>query len=152
MAGGMATTLMVLLSGLVGTAAGIGAFAFVYAKGASYMTNDPKACANCHIMQEQYDGWTRSSHHAVAVCNDCHAPHNLAGKLWVKAKNGFNHSLAFTTGYFHEPIQATPANIRVTEESCRHCHQPIVDAIDPAHAGIEQMSCIRCHRNVGHMH
>jgi nitrate/TMAO reductase-like tetraheme cytochrome c subunit len=50
---------------------GIGSFTFIYARGASYLTNDPKACADCHVMQEQFDGWQRSSHRSVAVCNDC---------------------------------------------------------------------------------
>lgn len=31
---------------LVGVALGLGAFTFVYARGASYLTNDPAACAN----------------------------------------------------------------------------------------------------------
>ncbi|MGH7473570.1 MAG: NapC/NirT family cytochrome c, partial [Candidatus Methylomirabilales bacterium] len=51
----------------IGLAVGIGAYTFVYAKGASYLTNDPAACANCHIMREHYDGWSKSSHRAVAV-------------------------------------------------------------------------------------
>ena len=34
-----------------------GAFTFVYAKGLSYLTPDPRACLNCHVMYSQYDGW-----------------------------------------------------------------------------------------------
>lgn len=49
----------------VGATAGIGGYVFVY---------DPNACANCHVMQAHLDAWSRSSHRAVAVCNDCHAP------------------------------------------------------------------------------
>ena len=56
----------------IGLAIGIGAYTFVYAKGGSYLTNDPAACANCHIMDEHYAAWQKSSHHAVAGCNDCH--------------------------------------------------------------------------------
>ena len=59
---------------LLGTALGVGAYTFVYAKGASYLSNDPNACANCHVMTEQLDGWSRGSHRAVATCNDCHTP------------------------------------------------------------------------------
>ena len=67
-----------LVAGIVfGLLVGLGLYTFVYARGASYLTNDPAACANCHVMSEQYDGWLKSSHHAVAVCNDCHTPHNL---------------------------------------------------------------------------
>ena len=34
-----------------GLAAGLGGYTFVYARGGSYLTNDPAACTNCHIMQ-----------------------------------------------------------------------------------------------------
>lgn len=134
-----------------GMLVGLGAFTFVYAEGGSYLTNDPEACANCHVMQSHHDAWLKSSHRNVAVCNDCHAPHDLFGKYAVKARNGFNHSLAFTTGRFHEPIMITPANRAVTQAACRHCHAPIVDAIDADPAPREQvLDCIRCHAGVGH--
>jgi cytochrome c nitrite reductase small subunit len=135
-----------------GVAAGVGGYTFVYAKGGSYMTNDPRACANCHIMQEQYDGWLKSSHRNVAVCNDCHTPHDFIGKYTTKALNGYHHSLAFTTGEFHEPIQIKARNKAITEAACRSCHQEITQAIDPVHRPDEEMSCIRCHSSVGHMH
>jgi cytochrome c nitrite reductase small subunit len=51
----------VALAVSLGVAAGVGGFTFVYAKGASYLTNDPAACANCHVMEEHYSGWVRSS-------------------------------------------------------------------------------------------
>ncbi|MBZ0272502.1 cytochrome c nitrite reductase small subunit [bacterium] len=133
-----------------GIAAGVGGFTFVYAKGASYMFDDPAACVNCHVMRAQFDAWAKSSHHAVATCNDCHTPHNLAGKYTVKALNGYHHSLAFTTGEFAEPIRIKPGNLNVTEQSCRHCHQAVVEQIDHRpRAGVE-LSCVRCHANVGH--
>ena len=136
-----------------GVAVGLGGFTFVYAEGASYLSNDPAACANCHVMQEQLDAWSRGSHHAVAVCNDCHAPHDLVGKYTTKAINGWNHSLAFTTGDFPEHMRITERNRRVTEGACRSCHAAVVDAID--HSGgvrSEPLECIRCHRDVGHLH
>jgi cytochrome c nitrite reductase small subunit len=135
----------------IGIAAGVGTYTFVYAKGYSYLTNDPKACANCHVMENHFAAWTKSSHHAVAVCNDCHAPKNFVGKWMTKGINGWNHSLAFTTQRFHEPIEITSMNIKVTENACRRCHESIVRMIDPPHAGGSKMSCIRCHSTVGHM-
>jgi len=39
---------------LFGLATGIGGYTFIYARGGSYLTNNPKACANCHIMQDHY--------------------------------------------------------------------------------------------------
>ncbi len=74
----------VVLSAAIGMTAGIGVYTFVYAKGASYLTNDPAACANCHIMNEHYSGRLRSSHRAVAVCNDYHTPSGLVAKYATK--------------------------------------------------------------------
>jgi cytochrome c nitrite reductase small subunit len=137
---------------LVGLAAGLGAYTFTYAKGWSYMTNDPRACANCHVMNEQYDGWLKASHRSVAVCNDCHVPHSFVGKYWTKARNGFWHSYYFTTDSFEEPIRATPTSRAIAEANCRRCHEPIVQAMGtPSHAARDELSCVRCHGSVGHL-
>jgi hypothetical protein len=88
----------------LGVAVGGGLYTFVYAKGGSYLTNNPQACANCHIMQDHYDAWIKSSHRSVATCNDCHTPPGLIPKYLTKAENGFFHSLYFTTGNFPDPL------------------------------------------------
>ncbi len=136
---------------VAGAGAGIGSYTFIYARGASYMTNDPAACANCHVMNTQYDGWRKSSHHAVAVCNDCHTPDNFIGKYYTKGLNGYHHSLAFTLQNFPEPIQITERNRQITENACRRCHADIVQGIDWYHDKNGPMSCIPCHPSVGHM-
>jgi len=137
-----------------GAAAGIGGYTFVYARGDSYLTDDPRACANCHVMNEQYDAWSRSSHRAVATCNGCHTPHDFVGKWITKAKNGFHHGFAFTTDRFAEPIRITEGNRRITEAACRSCHAEVVQAIDSASHGAsdEALRCATCHRSVGHLH
>lgn len=134
---------------LFGVAFGLAAFTFGYAKGYSYMTNDPAACANCHVMTEQYNGWIKSSHRNVAACNDCHTPPGLVPKYYVKGKNGFWHSFYFTFQNFHEPIQITAGNREVTEQACRKCHANIVEAIDGPHS--QPTPCLRCHSSVGHL-
>jgi cytochrome c nitrite reductase small subunit len=136
---------------LLGIPAGVGAFTFVYAKGFSYLSTDPRACVNCHVMREQYDGWIAGSHRVAAVCNDCHAPHDVVGKYWTKARNGFWHSFYFTTGRFLEPIQITRHNREVTEGACRHCHTDIVQAIDASPHRGAALSCLGCHASVGHL-
>jgi len=144
---------------LFGMVLGLGAYTFVYARGYSYVTNDPAACANCHVMQDHFNAWTRSSHRAVAACNDCHTPPGHVEKYLVKARNGFWHSFYFTTGRYPDPIRITPRNQDVTERACRGCHEPIVSAIDPiaflpARGPADQpagLSCILCHSEVGHI-
>ena len=151
---------------IVGILTAVGGYTFIYARGYSYMTNDPQACANCHVMEDHFRAWTKSSHRSVATCNDCHTPPELVPKYITKAINGWNHSVAFTTGRFHEPLRITPRNSDVTERACRKCHQAIVDAIEtpptsmlPSPGGKmssrpgqpERLSCIRCHSTVGHL-
>ncbi|WP_413581803.1 cytochrome c nitrite reductase small subunit [Bdellovibrio sp. HCB288] len=139
---------------LIGILIGLGAYSFIYAKGYSYLSDDPKACINCHIMQANYDSWSKSGHQYVAKCNDCHLPHgNIAAKYAVKALNGFNHGWAFTFQNFHEPIQIKDLNRKVALQSCLNCHQPMVQAMDiGAHKGTEEnvKNCLHCHRGVGH--
>lgn len=139
-----------LLSVLLGLGAGIGFFTFVYAHGAAYLTNDPGACANCHVMGEEYGAWMKGPHHAVAACNDCHTPHNLVAKYAIKARNGFWHSYYFTRGKFPEPIRITDLNRRVTEQACRHCHADMAHQIVALDGERGTLSCIHCHRSVGH--
>ena len=138
---------------LLGVLLGLCGYTFVYAKGYSYMTNDPEACANCHIMRDHYRAWTRSSHHAVAVCNDCHTPPGLVPKYFTKAQNGFWHSFYFTTGRYPDPLRITARNHDITETACRKCHLELTRSIDPAHAetGRGGLSCTKCHNDVGHI-
>ncbi len=138
-----------LVAAMVGLAVGVGGFTFVYARGASYLTDDPAACANCHVMRAHLAAWVTSSHRAVAACNDCHTPHGRLGKYAVKAVNGFWHSVAFTTGRFPEPIRITPRNRAVTEGACRACHAAVTAAIE-GHRAQGALQCTRCHDDVGH--
>ena len=38
---------------MVGAFVGLGLFTFWYARGASYLTDDPRACINCHVMRQK---------------------------------------------------------------------------------------------------
>lgn len=143
--------LPVVTASSLGVFMAVGAYTFIYAKGYSYLTNDAAACANCHVMDNHYRAWMKSSHRAVAVCNDCHTPPGLVPKYATKAINGFNHSLAFTTGRFPEPLRITPRNEDITERACRKCHENIVAAIEAPVGSAERLSCIRCHSTVGHL-
>ena len=148
----IATIAAVLTSILTGAAFGGGAFTFQYAQGTSYLSSESETCANCHVMQDHFDAWVKSTHHHVAKCNDCHAPHDFVGKWYCKGRNGFFHSLAFTTQDFHEPIMIHQYNRDVVEANCRYCHADFTHAVDlgVSNQPIEPLSCIRCHRGVGH--
>jgi cytochrome c nitrite reductase small subunit len=143
--------LKALLSLLIGVLAGAGGYTFYYAQGASYFSNDPRACMNCHIMRDQFDSWEKAGHHGYAACNDCHVPHDFFRKWLTKALNGYHHSEAFTLQNFHEPIRIKPANAGILNANCRLCHREFVREIT-AHRVIndEELNCVRCHDGVGH--
>jgi cytochrome c nitrite reductase small subunit len=134
----------------LGTALGIGAFTFRYAAGLSYLSAEPSACVNCHIMQTQYDGWQKASHHTVAVCIDCHLPHEFIPKYLAKAENGYRHSERFTTGAFVEPIRVQPRGIAILEANCRRCHSALTAEISHGERIGGELSCLHCHFSVGH--
>lgn len=140
---------IVLLVVAIGIPIGLGVFTFAYAKGTSYFSDNPETCNNCHVMRDQFEAWQRSSHSRVAVCNDCHTPHTFLEKWVIKGINGFNHSLAFTTGNFHEPIRANAMNAAVVQANCIDCHQGIVTMMAANHAD-EEITCVSCHNDVGH--
>ncbi|MFD1321645.1 cytochrome c nitrite reductase small subunit [Micromonospora sonneratiae] len=140
-----------VLAVLLGVALGLGLFTFGYADGASYLGDDPATCANCHVMKENYNSYLKSSHGKVATCNDCHTPHNLVGKYVTKAQNGFSHSLAFTTQRFPDEIQITKRSLKVTEGTCLSCHKDVVTGIQATRSHDQKISCVECHRTVGHM-
>lgn len=144
-------TIQWVAAAAIGVAVGIGLYTFAYAKGGSYMTDDPAACANCHVMQPYLDAWQKSSHHGVAVCNDCHSPKDrFFAKYWVKATNGWHHSKAFTSGDYRDPLRIREVNADVVEGACRRCHGELSASID-GHGGGDAERCVRCHASVGHM-
>jgi cytochrome c nitrite reductase small subunit len=134
----------------LGAALGVGAYTFHYAKGTSYLSNDPAACANCHAMNDVYAGWQKSVHHNVATCNDCHTPHDLIGKYTTKARNGFWHSYYFTRGNYPDVIQITERSRTIAENNCRRCHAAITDALSGPHGRPDSISCLQCHQSPGH--
>ena len=146
-----ARRIKILAAILLGVPLGIGLFTVHYAGGTSYLSTNPQACANCHIMNRHYDAWQKASHHGVATCVDCHLPQEGIEKYWAKAVNGYNHSKAFTFQDFHEPMRMTEANRKTLQENCIRCHggllhETMVGSVQHG-AGL---SCTHCHRSVGH--
>jgi cytochrome c nitrite reductase small subunit len=141
----------VALAVAFGALLGISGFTANYAEGLSYFSTDPKACANCHIMQRQYEGWQKASHHAVATCADCHLPHTFFAKYLAKASNGWHHSKGFTMQDFDEPIAIKPRNSAILQANCLLCHGEMVhQLVEGARTDRDAVECVHCHAGVGH--
>lgn len=136
-----------ITAAVFGLVLGLGLATFDYAEGLSYLSEDPRACVNCHIMRSQYDSWQKSSHHGSATCVDCHLPASFPAKYFAKARNGWNHSRAFTLQDFPEPILITPPNARILQDNCLRCHDAI---LHDAMAANGPPRCVNCHVSVGH--
>jgi cytochrome c nitrite reductase small subunit len=151
-----------ILAVLGGVLAGVGLFTADYASGLAYLSNDPRACANCHIMNEQLDSWRKGPHHAWATCNDCHVPPHFPAKYIAKARNGYHHSTGFTFQpsrpdepgarvVFEEPIQIKDKNSQILQDNCLRCHGEFVHAIVRGATWAQNaIRCVHCHRAVGH--
>ena len=135
------------LTVLLGLLAGVGVFTFNYAQGLSYLSSDPAACANCHIMNDEYDSWQNGPHHAAAKCVDCHLPHDFIGKYFAKGLNGYHHSKAFTLQNFHEPIRIKTRNANILQKNCERCHGQMVEDMMAISGGVK---CVHCHERAGH--
>ena len=139
------------LAAMIGVVAGLGSFTFHYGEGLSYFSTDPRACKNCHIMNDEYASWTKGVHHATAKCIDCHLPHQFIPKYIAKASNGYHHSKGFTLQDFHEPILIKPRNAAILQESCLRCHGDFVhDIVRGSTTAEDAVRCVHCHRSVGH--
>lgn len=147
---GSGTRAGLALAAMAGMLVGLALFTFDYAEGTSYLSNDPRACVNCHIMREHYDGWQKASHHAAATCNDCHVPQDFFGKYYIKAEHGYRHSKGFTFQDFHEPIQIKESSLLVVETNCVRCHEGVVRELVGRGVGDRPGDCVHCHSSVGH--
>jgi cytochrome c nitrite reductase small subunit len=142
---------LLLLAGAVGVLVGVGMFTFGYARGLSYMSTDPRACANCHIMNEQYSAWLQSGHRHTATCVECHLPASGVAKWVAKADHGFRHSVAFTLQNFKEPIEITPRDREIVQDNCLRCHRDFVHAASASFGPrASELNCLHCHAAAGH--
>jgi cytochrome c nitrite reductase small subunit len=135
----------------LGSLLGLGGFTFDYGEGLSYFSTNPKACASCHIMNDEYNSWTKGPHHTAAVCVECHLPHKFIPKYIAKADHGYRHSKGFTLQDFHEPIMMKERSAADVQENCLRCHGDFVhDIVNGSTTAEDAVQCVHCHRGVGH--
>ena len=145
---------------LVAVFLGIGVYILYVSKFHSYLSDSPEACVNCHIMTPQYTTWSKSSHHNVASCNDCHVPHNnVFNKYYFKAKDGLRHATLFTLRMERQVIQIQEESAEVVQKNCERCHSQAFKSIKNCtnddkekeeEGGKGERKCWECHRETPH--
>lgn len=142
---------------VLGMFVGVGLFALYAGNAFSYLSDDPAACVNCHVMAPQYATWQRSSHARVATCNDCHVPQdNVLRTYLFKAQDGLRHASMFTFRLEPQVIHIKDAGMEAVQENCIRCHGVLTERVHAGdvylkdvHAG-NGVLCWQCHREVPH--
>ncbi len=141
----------------MGAFLGLGFYVLKLSNATSYLSDDPKACINCHVMTPQYLTWNKSSHREVASCNDCHVPqNNVFNTYYFKAMDGLYHSTIFTLRAEPEVIKARQPSVEVIQNNCIRCHEDrvtdpkIAATVDNHDFHRTDRTCWECHREVPH--
>jgi len=145
---------VILLSGML---AGLFFYLGHISRVASYLSDDPSTCMNCHIMAPQYATWSHSAHREKTNCNDCHVPHNnVVNKYFFKAKDGIRHATIFTLRREPQVIFIKEAGKKVVQENCIRCHEELLSdqkvnnyTMDYLHFRTGRL-CWECHRETPH--
>jgi len=141
----------IVTAAVIGLTIGVAAFGVGFSELPSYFSSDPQHCTNCHVMQPEYDAWSRGPHHNLATCDDCHLPHdNLIDRYRVQATDGLLHGYKFTTGDYPDNIVIRPSSLDVVNQACLYCHGTMTSTIHLSLAPNETITCTHCHDNVGH--
>ncbi len=154
----MPRALIIPLFIIGGIAVGLSAYALYMSRMHSYLSDDPAACINCHIMTPYNQSWTHSSHHLQATCNDCHVPHdNVLKKYAFKAMDGLKHATVFTARSEPQVIRPRTASHKVIMDNCIRCHTQLnTELVNTGMIGYTEArngagkACWDCHREVPH--
>ncbi len=136
---------------MLGVTAGMGLFVFHISRAASYLSDSPENCMNCHVMTTQYVTWQHSSHANAATCNDCHVPHtSLVARYAFEAKDGLWHSTVFTMRWEPQAIRLSSWAVPVVERNCRRCHAATLADVSLSAHQSGDLRCWECHRETPH--
>ena len=127
----------------------LGFFVFV-SDAPAYGGSAPETCANCHVMDSQYENWYHAPHEKVTECVDCHLPHeNTVAYYLEKGRQGGKDVYAFTTGNIPVSIRASDRSKKIIQSNCLRCHEQTVESITMGPQAFDRY-CWDCHRNVAH--
>ncbi len=141
-----------VLAALSGLLAGLLIFIIYISRAHSYLSDDPRACINCHIMAPQYANWIHSAHRETAVCNDCHVPHQTIFHHYLfKAMDGTRHSYVYTFRLEPQTITMHAMGRKTVQDNCMRCHETLLSRTAMGHQPKDQQRlCWECHRHTPH--
>lgn len=142
---------------LIGVGFGMSLLVIHLARADSYLSDNPSACVNCHVMAPYYATWERGSHGKITTCNDCHIPqNNVVNSYLFKARDGIQHSYVFTFRLEPQVIRLKQSSKDVVQQNCIRCHQDLIHPVSlRAISGKSIIQkgegyCWDCHRETPH--
>jgi len=130
---------------MAGAMVGMAVLVLHASRAASYLSDSPETCINCHVMNHAYASWRNSSHAAATICTDCHLPrHNPIANRAFKARDGMWHSYVFALRLEPQVIRLAAGAVPVVQENCLRCHHDQVQMVRLA--GVEERRCWDCHQ------
>jgi cytochrome c nitrite reductase small subunit len=125
--------------------AAVGAYVNFGPPGLYAKSGTPEFCAQCHVMEAEYENWFHSGGHRRLKCIDCHLPNdNAARHITWKGYEGMWDVFAFYSGRVPETIKLSESGAVILQENCRRCHEETVAKIN------EDRNCWQCHRRLSH--
>lgn len=134
------------LSGLLLVAVfGAGLFVGFGPPGLFAKSETPEFCAQCHVMEAEYENWFLAAGHRRVKCIDCHLPNDSFPRhLTWKGIDGMWDGYVFYSGRVPETIVLSAHGSAILNENCRRCHSETVARIN------EDRNCWQCHRRLSH--
>ena len=137
------------LIALGATVLALGVFIFV-TDAPAYAGSEPETCANCHVMDSQYENWYHAPHEKFTKCVDCHLPHeNIVVYYLEKGRQGAKDVYAFTTGNIPVAIRASEKTKGIIQSNCIRCHEETVESVTMGAQPFDRY-CWDCHRAMSH--
>lgn len=105
----------------------------------------PAFCAQCHVMEPQYENWFHNGGHRRQKCIECHLPNDgIARHMALKGITGMWDSFVFYSGRVPDTIKISQSGAAIVQENCKRCHEQTVSMIK------EDRNCWSCHRRLSH--
>jgi cytochrome c nitrite reductase small subunit len=108
-------------------------------------SSKPDFCAQCHVMEAQYEAWVHVGAHRRKLCVDCHLPNDNRAVHYIwKGLTGLKDAVFFYSGRVPERIMLTAHGEAVLQANCIRCHETTVSLMDT------ERKCWSCHRRISH--
>lgn len=134
-----------VLALLVLAAAAVGGFVSFGPPGLYAKSGTPEFCAQCHVMETEYENWFHNAGHRRQKCIDCHLPNDNGLHHFVrKGYDGMWDAYVFYSGRVPETIRLSAAGAATVKENCIRCHEQTVMRINV------DRDCWQCHRRLSH--